>query len=297
MSIVEEIQWDAVNSGTSLSDLLRKARVVASKLNQLQPLEWVDAELNGYSGEVPDYRVLTGQAKIRNPIRGWQPFLITDANIRAKICTRPVPDPVRELEHLLSAEGSMFAPLPDDLSELFCQAAGVPETLPIAILMPKNGVVRILDIVRNKILDWSLSLQAAGIEGNGLSFSPEEKAVANNPNVTYHIGNIGNFSGNLGGNVARAVRVSGSQQVGEEIAKLSGLVAQIRARQGQLGLTPAAEREVLAHVVSVDEELKKPAPDTGRLAGLVRSIQTTCEGATGNLIAAGILSLISNIKF
>jgi len=296
VSIVEEIQRDALNSGTSLSDLLRKARVVASKLNQMQPLEWVDSELNGYTGEVPDYRILYGQAKMRNPYHGWQPFMIGDGDLQKSVCGRHIQSPIRELEHFVSSEGDMAVPLSDEQSCILCRMAGAP-TLPIVIFLPKNGAIRILDTVRTKILDWSLSLQAAGIEGEGLSFSPEEKAVANNPNVTYHIGNISNFSGNLGGNVGRNVHASSPQQVGAELDKAADLVKQIRGLNGQLGLTAAAEREMLAHVSAFDEECRKPAPERGRLAGLLRSIRAVCEGASGNVIAAGIGSLASNIHF
>ena len=293
-SIVEEIQRDALDSSTSLSDLLRKTRVVASKLNQAQPLEWVESELNGYKDEVPDYRILHGQAKVRNPYHGWQPFMIADLEFQNTVCGKHIQSPVRELEHFVSTKGDMVFQLADEQSALLCRLAGSPPP-PIAIFLPKNGAIRMLDTVRTKILDWSLSLLAAGIKGEGLSFSPAEKAVANNPSVIYHIGTISNFSGNLGGNVGRDVRASGPQQVGAELAKATDLVKQIRRLQGQLGLTSAAEGEMSAHVTSLDEELKQPAPDSGRLIGLLRSIRTVCEGATGNLVAAGIMSLVGNI--
>lgn len=295
-SVVEEIQRDALNSATSLSDLLRKVRVVASKLSLQQPLEWVEAELNGYTGEVPDYRILHGQAKIRNPYHGWQPFMIEDGDLQQQVCGRHIQSPIRELEHLVSSRGEIVVPLSDKQSHLLCHMAGAP-TLPIAIFLPKNGAIRVLDAVRTKILDWSLSLQAAGIEGEGLSFSPEEKAVASNPNVTYLIGTISNFSGNLGGQVGHDVRVKAPQQVGAELSKAADLVKQVRDLIGQLNLTAATERELLAHVDSLDEELKAPMPNSGRLTGLLRSICTVCEGAAGNLIAAGISSLAGSIHF
>ena len=267
--IVAEIQRGALDSSTSLSDLLRKAKVVASKLGQQQPLGWVESELNGYEGGVPEYRILHGQAKIRNPYRGWQPFLIGDLGLQEQVCGRHMQNPVRELEHLLSSIGDILVPLPDEFSASLCEAAGA-SAYPIAIFLPKNGVVKILDIVRTKILDWSLSLQNAGIEGEGLSFSAEEKAVANNPNVTYHIGSIGSFAGNLGGTVGRDVHASSSQEVGAELEKVAKLVQDIRSLDGRLGLTPSSEREMRAHVAALDEELAKPEPETGKISGSSR---------------------------
>ena len=42
----------------------------------------------------------------------------------------------------------------------------------------KTCYLGILDAVRNAILTWSLKLEADGIVGEGLSFSPKEKKIA-----------------------------------------------------------------------------------------------------------------------
>ena len=57
-SLVEELQRDALDSSVSVLDLLRKALVVATKLNIDEFKEWIELELKGYSGQetVPDYR-------------------------------------------------------------------------------------------------------------------------------------------------------------------------------------------------------------------------------------------------
>jgi Tfp pilus assembly protein FimT len=47
-SLVQELEQDAYNSATSLSNMLRKAKAVAVKLQLQEPIEWVEAELNGY---------------------------------------------------------------------------------------------------------------------------------------------------------------------------------------------------------------------------------------------------------
>jgi hypothetical protein len=54
-SLVEELQRDAVNPGVRVSDLLRKALLVPSKLDIPGVPEWIDKELSGYdlADEVP----------------------------------------------------------------------------------------------------------------------------------------------------------------------------------------------------------------------------------------------------
>jgi hypothetical protein len=54
-SLVQELEQEAYDSKASLSNMLRKAKAIAVKLQLKQPMEWVKAELDGYGGgEVPD---------------------------------------------------------------------------------------------------------------------------------------------------------------------------------------------------------------------------------------------------
>ena len=291
--IVEEIQRDALNSAASLSDVLRKARVVAAKLGQQQPLDWVDSELNGYEGEVPNYRIVEGQARVRNPYYGWQPIMFSGIKFQSTVCSRHMGNPVRELEYFASGKGEVLVPLPDELAADLCHSSG-NDALPISVFLPRNGIIRILDIVRTKILDWSLSLQAAGIEGEGLSFSPAEKAMAHNPSITYQIGSIGTFAGTLGGSVGRDVHATATNAPAE-LEKAARLVEGIKVFDGDLGLPPTLDREMRAHVDALDQELRKPCPETGTVAGIVRSIRAIAENVAGNVFASGIVALASNI--
>ena len=60
MSLLRQIQNDAVNSNVNVSDLLRKCKILAYRLGNEDFKSWVDSELNGYdSGALlPDYRIL-----------------------------------------------------------------------------------------------------------------------------------------------------------------------------------------------------------------------------------------------
>jgi hypothetical protein len=71
-SVVRELQQDALNRDVEISDLLRKALVVARKLGLDDFQAWINNELNGYAKgeEVPEYRQISGQARAWNPYRG-----------------------------------------------------------------------------------------------------------------------------------------------------------------------------------------------------------------------------------
>jgi len=45
-------------------------------------------------------------------------------------------------------------------------------------MFSNNQVTSIFDAVRNRILDWTLKLEAEGILGEGMTFTPKEKEAA-----------------------------------------------------------------------------------------------------------------------
>jgi hypothetical protein len=294
-SLVQELEQDAYNIAASLSNMLRKAKAVAVKLQLQQPMEWVEAELNGYkNGQVPDYRKLVGKARSRNPYHGWQPLMFGEADMERMVCEHPIRNSIREIEHLLETKGDISMALSGRQVEMLCGMARMP-TLPVSVFFSRGSFVSILDAVRNKVLDWSLSLQAAGIKGEGMSFLPEEKAkVSGDKGYTYNIGSIGSFAGNLGGQVDRDVIAKSTQNTGQELETVAALVAQLRTYQGQMGLGAQHQAEVSRHVDALDEELRGGKPKLAVITALLKSIKSIAEGAAGNLVASGVVSAISS---
>lgn len=75
--------------------------------------------------------------------------------------------------------------------------------------------------------------------------------------------------------------------------QLRDLVDQIRPVISQL---PEDRREIVdAQLVVIDEEAQKPTPSKMRVLSALQSIKTAAEGASGNLVAAGIISLIGSL--
>jgi hypothetical protein len=60
-SMIEQIQRDAVDDRVPVSTLLRKMKLAAAKLGLGTIEDWVQSELNGYDGPVPEYRMVRGQ--------------------------------------------------------------------------------------------------------------------------------------------------------------------------------------------------------------------------------------------
>ncbi len=155
-------------------------------------------------------------------------------------------------------------------------------------MLSPGSLVSILDAVRNKVLDWSLSLQANGITGEGMSFRPEEKAKVSDKGDTYNIGSIGNFAGNLGGQVGGNVSGTSTQTLAQELERVATLVGQLRQYRDQMGLDLRQQAEVSHSVDAIDEELRGRKPKPEVIGGLIKSIKNTMEAAGGNLIASGV---------
>jgi len=90
MSLVQQLQADALKPSVNVDTLLRRAKVIAVKLDLPELLTWVERELNGYQvgDEVPTYRQLTGQLRGFNPNYGWQ-LLIFSSPTDQEIVSAP----------------------------------------------------------------------------------------------------------------------------------------------------------------------------------------------------------------
>lgn len=72
--------------------------------------------------------------------------------------------------------------------------------------------------------------------------------------------------------------------------QLHDFVEQVRPVLSQL---PEESQQIIeAQLVNIEEEADKPTPKKMRVLSALQSIKSVAEGASGNLVAAGIISLI-----
>jgi hypothetical protein len=295
-SLVLELEQQAHDSSASLSNILRKAKAVAVKLHLKQPVAWVEAELNGYSGkDVPKYRKISGRVKAHNPYVGLIPMVCPNPEIERIISEHWVRESVASIEHMLASQGEPMVPLTGAKAQFLARHGSVPEFQTYLMISP-TALAAILDAVRNKVLDWSLALQADGILGEGISFRREEKATVTGKGDTYNIGSIGNFAGNLGGSVGGNVTGTANQNIGQELEKVADLMRQLRRHVGDAGLGAKDQAKVSRKVEAIEEELRGASPKPGVVMGMLKSIKATMEGAGGSLVASGVISAISKIN-
>lgn len=291
-SIIQQLQNEALNPEISVSDLLRKAKVVGVKLDLKEFLGWIEKELNGYEvktqEELPIYRILIGETKAWNPFRGWLPILFEDLKTADLLSKRGVGQPIGELDGIAKSktEGPLFINFSQENKRQIINAIGYETD--VKFMVSKNAMVGILDAVRNIILDWSLKLEKEGILGKGLSFSQEEREKVHESRTIYNIDHIEKFSGIIG-TISGNAKVNIHQVNAESKEELQNLIGQIKKYAPQIGLEGGVQRDIEDNLIELDAEIKLEKPRESRVKDLLSSIKTILEGAAGNVVAQGII--------
>lgn len=246
ISLVSQLQKEALNKQFSVLELLNKAYVIAVKLNLEEFQKWTELELEGYKtyDDLPDYRFIQGTLKHKNPFYGWQPVLLQIDNneINSRINHRPVNQPISEIQSLIeqgeNKTNYQLQTMPEDLYLFLIRTFDIPHA-ELSIHIDPSQMKGVLEAVRKRILTWSLQLEKLGIKGNeeSLDFSDQEIKKADSHgeqlfNFTFNImqkqsdksnmeSNISNQENNLNnaniGNFANEVKDNANQQANMQI--------------------------------------------------------------------------------
>ena len=285
--LVLELQREALDSSVPVGSLLRKASVISRKLDLKEVDEWIGCELGGYRDvDPPEYRKVFGELKAWNPVRGWIPVVIPDTEMVELICSRYIPQSVFELEDLL-AEGAE-APIlkfPSDQQAALMQF--MQANMQPALHLSRQLLLRIVQAVRDRILNLTLDWEKRGILGEGLTFSREEKANASA--ITYttinHIGEMHNSQ--------LQQHSSGSQTLNASDAQaLISLADAVKAALAQLKLGSDQQAELEADAATLRLQAGLPKPKAGIVRATLLSMKAIIEGCAGNVAATALLARI-----
>ncbi len=192
MAIVLELQEEALKSDADILSLLRKSSLIARKLDLKDFHEWLNNELNGYESgsNIPDYRIISGELKGWNPYQGWIPVIAPNNELEKMFNTRRIPNSMPSLNDLLlEGHSELSISIPAEMNAYFSKLFTF-ETV-FKIMVPKNVIRNIIEQVKNKLLDWAITLEENGILGEELRFTNEEKIKAQNePQIVNYISNF-----------------------------------------------------------------------------------------------------------
>ncbi|PCI21382.1 hypothetical protein COB64_00675 [Candidatus Wolfebacteria bacterium] len=208
MTKVQEFIKKIQDHSLSVSSLLMEVKVLASKLDQVDFLSWIELELNGYkdSSAYPDYRNMPGQVKAWNPYQGWVPVLFKKSDIERTISSRRANQSISEIEELISNKSDSYE-MPYSASSANEILKDSPVKTKVSLFIDRSALVGILNVVRNNLLDWAIKLEKQDVQGEGAEFTLEEKEKAQNIESKFNIGSIENFHGNIGENSGSAGKI------------------------------------------------------------------------------------------
>ncbi len=169
MTFLRDIQDSAIDSESRLSDLLRKCKVLAHRLQHDELNQWVEYELNGYPSFdiIPDYRIVSGIAKGHFEAYGrmLQNMTIPSGSLpkeyRHWANEARLVQPISAIEETCSGSGDMLQiDWPGNLMAIVGQKIFKGYSMIGAWLeIPKSLVFAILDTVRNRILSFALEIE------------------------------------------------------------------------------------------------------------------------------------------
>ena len=146
-SLVLELQQLATDRSNDLTDLLRKALLVATKLRTDDFRQWITNELHGYGdSKVPAYRTAQADLRAKNPYHGLIPFVIQDQRLADLILNVELRESIGNYVHLLdSSHGMLVVQLSQ--AELSLLMSGQRFPLEPVRIIGRNKLASVIDTV------------------------------------------------------------------------------------------------------------------------------------------------------
>lgn len=291
-SVVVDLQSESLDQRIPVSDLLRKALVVARKLKLSEFQEWIENELSGYKKEVPNYRMVSGAIKGWNPHHGWKPLIFKDPKEAEVLSKKACRQSIAELEDLIlgnSPASTLHMPYSQHIQRNLSKAINYETEF--TLFIERTQFVKIIEAVRNIILNWALKLEEEGILGEGLSFSNNEKTAAGNSpqNINYFYGPVQNPQIAQGNE--QAIQVSSTFQI--NVKELKKLISNLETVLPNLALSQDKKSELQSEIDTLSAQSSSPNPKKEIVKESLSSIRNILEGAGES--AAEILSSVRNM--
>lgn len=240
MTLLQQIRDEAVGKGADLAVILRKCRVLAQRLRNEEFKHWVDCELNGYPSleSVPDYRHLKHCISCGNFISpvGHQlsnaqiPVLKIPEEFRKYLTEMKFPNSIVQLQDdIRQANGGVLRyAWPPDLSRVlsnnFYPNFGLLEAWQA---VPVSVVTRILDTIRNRVLNFVLDIESENPNAGEAIMSeppvpPEKVDQIFHTHIYGNVGNIATGSHTFSQNASVNVLQNDFKSLAEFIKSIGG---------------------------------------------------------------------------
>ncbi|MBA2876367.1 AbiTii domain-containing protein [Thermaerobacillus caldiproteolyticus] len=179
--------------------------------------------------------------------------------------------------------------LPPEIEKYLLETMEVP--LKIARLIPKSQLQKIVDSVRNAVLEWALDLESEGIVGEDMTFTKEEKQLAQS--VTYNIQNY--IGGSVYGSQIQQGSSHSTQSQTLNINDIEDIIENLKNCINDLGLNEKDKKLLEANISTAESQLSSPAFNKTIVRECFKTIRNILEGITASHIATEIGTKIDSI--
>jgi hypothetical protein len=301
--LVLQVQEAALDSKLSVTDALRKAKIICSKLDLVEFAKWIDDELEGYMNksvsELPEYRKLYGIPKAYSQYQGWQPIILRTTQQLQNLSFAPIGMSISAIEASLAgaeAEGEFHFPYPPEAQQRLMKSLNWgPSQTAIALSIPQ--VANIIDSVRNILLTWTIDMEKQGVLGKDMVFTAEEraksvavteKAVSN---TAIHIGQVGTFVQSVDNSIVQG-------QAGRDF-NLINSVRDILQQTEQLlpaaNLPQEVREAALTAMKELNQEASGPSPEDSRLKKGLETLRRVLAPAGENLLRIAVDAAVGKL--
>ncbi len=285
MALVIELQSKAADSSCPGSELLRLTLITARKLNREDFADWIQKELNGYRdiNDVPKYRRVRGLAVVRSLYgQQWFPMVLSnlEKGVPDKLTTMWLPYPISEIENDAARGEDLILSYDEDVEAMLMRGLhgrGQP-----ALKFTSSQLMGIVNAVRNIILEWALSLEQAGVVGEGLTFNQTEKSSVPSLSIETLINQVTNSQ--------IQVRSPGAQQnfqiKGDDLEGIRALITDLLKAVPTLALSEQQKAELKSEADTIYAQCESPKPKPAILSASLSTILQLVQiaNASGSLI-------------
>lgn len=286
---VKELQIDIIKNRLDVVSILRKAHLIASKLDLTDFDKWISNELDGYddSATIPKYRRIVGEIKAKNPYYGFIPVMLS-SEISSELTVKDIYSPMSEIVTLAHEKGIVSNALPAELSNALC--ASEPITLPCYFICDTHCFKRIIDSVKNALFEWCIKLEKDGILGEEFDFSEQEIEKAKEiPQQINYYGQV------INGDVNNSQVISGnSNSLDVTLHCYSTLVDEIHTSLKSEQIDEEKKNEALEILSDIDDSIKqkkKPSFIKSALTGLKDFLIAAGASITATIISSKIIGI------
>lgn len=293
--IAERILSDLMDD-TSLTNILLKAKIFATKKGDSELLKWIENELNGYDEQLPTYRILDAGVKV-DIHSGFQMItdfdypieMIQDEKIRERLLHLPIHKSASEIEEVCKSSDSsnihMEVPVPIWHNYMrHCINGNIQRAYQYASIA---SLKKILVSIKSLLIDYFLRIDKDETFDFATLMKKTENEIFMDNRVTYNAAIINTGSGNIhASNVSNVIGNNNTITI-EAKNELQRIADEIETL-----LQPDMNDECKELITDIKTELAEESPKPTFIKRCLQALKGIATDVTSAVVAGQVTELI-----